>query len=62
MKEQRKPEIRSFNDAVPELSKLLEVTGAELDYVVGGGVGPVDTCPVDGCPLKMLDPPWPTEG
>ena len=31
-----KTEIMSFNEAVPELSKLLEIDGAELDRVVGG--------------------------
>jgi hypothetical protein len=31
-----KSEIVSFNEAVPELSTLLEIDGAELDRVVGG--------------------------
>ena len=32
----QKSEIVSFNENIPELAKLLELDGAELDRVVGG--------------------------
>ena len=32
----QKSEIVSFNENIPELAKLLEIDGAELDQVMGG--------------------------
>ena len=43
MSESPKKEIVSFNEAVPELSKLLELDGAELDRVIGGNAEPLES-------------------
>jgi hypothetical protein len=39
-----KNEIVSFNAEVPEMSKLLEIDGAELD-IVTGGLAKEPSCP-----------------
>ena len=41
----QKSEIVSFNEVVPELAKLLEIDGAELDQVLGGYAELESDCP-----------------